>query len=94
MPGDGMSMWPRLFLWLIIIERCWPGVHRLPSQLTSARRGIGLPEIWEQLTFRPILRYHALDEKIWLREENRLGDFARPKRLQNLVGTETAMYAA
>ena len=72
MPGDGMSMWPRLFLWLIIIERYWPGVHRLPSQLASGRPGIGMPEIWGKLTFRPNLRYHTLDEKNWLREEDRL----------------------
>jgi hypothetical protein len=45
-----------------------------------------MPEIWGKLNFRPNLRYHALDEKIWLREEDRLGDFTRPKRLQNLVG--------
>ena len=46
-----------------------------------------MPEIWGKLTFRPNLRYQALDEKIWLREENRLGDFTRAKRLQNLVGS-------
>jgi len=40
------------------------------------------------------LSYHALYEKNWLREEDRLGDFTRPKRLQNLVGTEIAMDAA
>jgi len=77
-----MSMWPRLFLWLIIIERYWPGVHRLPSQFASGRLGIGMSEIWGKLTFRLNLRYHALAEKIWLREEDRLGDFTRPKRFQ------------
>jgi hypothetical protein len=45
-----------------------------------------MPELWEKLTFRPELRYHAIDEKIWLREEDCLGDFTRAKRLQNLVG--------
>ena len=53
-----------------------------------------MPELWGKLTFRPNLRYPALDEKIWLREEDRLGDFTRAKRLQNLVGTEIAMDAA
>ena len=33
-----------------------------------------MPELWEKLTFRPNLRYNALDEKIWLREKDRLGD--------------------
>ncbi len=45
-------------------------------------------------TFLRYLRYHAVHEKILLREEDRLGDFTRPKRLQNLVGTEIAMNAA
>ena len=53
-----------------------------------------MPEIWGKLTFRPNLRYFATCEKNWLREEDRLGDFTRPKRLQNLVGTEIAMDAA
>jgi hypothetical protein len=48
----------------------------------------------EKLIFRPNFCYHSLYEKIWLREEDRLGDFTRPKRLQNLVGTEIAMDAA
>jgi hypothetical protein len=29
-------------------------------------------KIWGKLTFRPNLRYHALDEKNWLPEEDRL----------------------
>jgi len=45
-----------------------------------------MPELWGKLTFRPNLRYHALDEKIKVREEDRWGDFTRAKRLQNLVG--------
>jgi hypothetical protein len=44
-----------------------------------------MPEIRGKLTFRPNLRYHARDEKIWFREEDRLGDFTRAKRHQNLV---------
>jgi hypothetical protein len=62
--------------------------------MASGRRGIGMPGLWKKLTFRPNLRYFATCEKNWPREEDRLGDFGRPKRLQNLVGTETAMYAA
>ena len=46
----------------------WPGVLRLPSQLTSGRRGLGMPEIWGKLTFRPNLCYFATCEKNWLRE--------------------------
>jgi hypothetical protein len=87
-----MSMWPPPFLWHTIIGQCWPGVLRLPSQLASGRQGIGMLEIWGKLTFRPNLCYFATCEKNWPREEDRLGDFARPKRPQNLVGT--AMYAA
>lgn len=37
---------------------------------------------------------NTLNEKIRLREEDSLGDFTRVKRLQNLVGTDIAMYAA
>ena len=91
MPGDGMSMWPPPFLWLTTIGQCWPGVHRLPRQIAPGRRGIDMPEIWGKLTFRPNLGYFSTCEKNWLREEDRLGDFTRPKRLQNLVGTETSM---
>jgi hypothetical protein len=47
---------------------------------------IGMPEIWGKLTFRLNLRYHALDEKIWLREEDRLGAFTRAKRPQTSLG--------
>jgi hypothetical protein len=85
---------PPLFLWLTTTDQCWPGVLRLPSLLASGRRGIGMPEIWGKLTFRPNLCYFATCEKNWLREEDRLGDFTRAKRLQNLVGTEIAMAAA
>ena len=53
-----------------------------------------MPEIWGKLTLRPNLPYHALYEKIWLREEDRLGDFTQAKLLQNLAGTEIAMDAA
>ena len=53
-----------------------------------------MPEIWGKLTLRPNLFYSAPDEKNWLREEDRLRDFIRAKRLQNLVGTELAMDAA
>ena len=87
-------MWPPPFLWLTTTDQCWPGVLRLPSQLASGRRGIGMLEIWGKLIFRPNLCYFVIFEKNWLREEARLGDFTRPKRLQNLVGTETAMDAA
>jgi hypothetical protein len=58
------------------------------------RRWRGMPEIWGKLTLRPNLCYFFLCEKNWLREEDRLGDFARAKRLQNLVGTEIALEAA
>jgi len=44
--------------------------------------------------FRPNLCYFSTCEKNWLREEDRLGNFTRPKRLQNLFGTEIAMNAA
>jgi hypothetical protein len=54
----------------------------------------GMPKICEKLTFRHNLCYFAICKKNWLREEDRLGDFARPKRLQNFVGTEIAMDAA
>lgn len=89
-----MSMWPQLFLYRTIIWRRWVGVLRLPSLLASGRRGIGMPEIWGKLTFRPNLCYFSTCEKNWLREEDRLGDFTRPKRRQNLIGTEIAMNAA
>jgi hypothetical protein len=72
-------MWPPPFLWHTPTDQCWPGVLRLPSHLSSGRRGIGMPEIWGKLTFRHYCCYHALYDKIWLREENRLGDFARAK---------------
>ena len=39
-----------------------------------------MPELCGKLTFRLNLRYHALYEKIWLREEDRLGNFTRAKR--------------
>jgi hypothetical protein len=41
-----------------------------------------MPEIWVELTFRPNLCYFSTFEKNWLREEDRLGDFIRAKRLQ------------
>ena len=89
-----MFMWPPPFLWHTITGPCWPGVLGLPSQLASGRRGIDMPEIWGKLTFRPNLGYFSTCEKNWLREEDRLGDFTRPKRLQNLVGTAIVMDAA
>ena len=42
MPGGGMSMWPALSLYLTTTGRYWSGVLRLPSQLASGRRGIGM----------------------------------------------------
>jgi len=35
LPGGGMSMWPRLFLWLTITGRCLPGAFRLRSNEVS-----------------------------------------------------------
>jgi len=67
-----MCMWSPPSLWLTTTDQCWPGIHRLPSQLAFSRPGIGMPEIWGKLTFHPNLRYHTLDEKISLREEDRL----------------------
>jgi len=94
MPGEGMCMGPRFFHWSTITGRCLPGALRLPCQIASGRRGIDLPEIWGKLTFRPNLCYSATCEKNWPREEDRLGDFTRAKRLQNLLGTETDRDAA
>jgi len=37
------------------------------------------------------LCYFAPYEKHWVREEDHLGDFARAKRFQNLVGRKIAM---
>jgi len=37
-------------------------------------------EIWGKLTFRPNLCYFATCEKNLPREEDRLGDFTRPKQ--------------
>jgi len=82
------------FPWRTITGLCWPGALRLPCQIASGYRGIDMLEIWGKLTFRPNLCYFAACEKNWLREEDRLGDFTRAKRLQNLVGTEIAMDAA
>ena len=42
-PGGGMSMWPPLFLWLIIIEQCWPGVLKLYRSEVPGIRGAGMP---------------------------------------------------
>jgi hypothetical protein len=67
---------------------------RAHGKQEGGRRGIGMLEIWGKLTFRPNFCYSATCEKNWLREEDRLGDFTRAKRLQNLVGTEIAMDAA
>jgi hypothetical protein len=53
-----------------------------------------MPEIWGKLIFCPNLCYFVTCEKNWLREEDRLGDFIRAKRLQNLVWTEVAMDVA
>ena len=41
-----------------------------------------MPEIGGKLAFCLNLRYYAHDEKIWFREEDRLGDFTRAKGLQ------------
>ena len=59
-----MSMWPQLFLWHTTTDRCWPGVLRLPSQLASGCRGVGMPEIWEKLTFRLICAISASARRI------------------------------
>jgi hypothetical protein len=65
---------------------CLPGVLKIISQIASGRRGICTPGLREKLTFRPNWRDYTLDEKIWLREADRWGDFTRAKRLANLVG--------
>jgi len=87
-------MWLRPFSLFHHYSTVLSGVFMLTSKITSGRRGIGMPEIWGKLTFRPNLCSFAPCEKNWLREEDRLGDFTRPKRLQNLVGREIAMDVA
>ncbi len=47
-------------------------------------------DIWGKLIFRPNLCYFVTCEKNWLREEDRLGDFTRAKRFQDLVAKEIA----
>ena len=49
---------------------------------------------WINLYSHNALGYRGFSAKNWLREEARMGDFTRPKRLQNLVGTEIALDAA
>ena len=39
-----------------------------------------MPEIRQQLTFRPNLCYFPTRENKWLREEDPLGGFTRPER--------------
>ena len=94
-PGDGMSMWPPPFLWLTTTDQCWPGVLRFLSQLACGRRGIGIPEIWGKLTFRPGLCYFTIHDMgrsvsvnrtVW---ESLLG-LRCPKRF---AATETTMDA-
>jgi len=34
-----MSMWPPLFLWRTIIDRCWPGVLKLYQSEFSGSQG-------------------------------------------------------
>jgi len=53
-----------------------------------------MPELWGKLTFRLNLRYHALYEKIWLREEDRLGDFTRHRGPKNHFSTAVTQIAA
>ncbi len=69
--------------------------RRLIIDLDSTEDPVhGKQECAAQLTFRPNLRYHALDEKIWLREEDRLGDFTRAKRALKPRGAAIVMDVA
>ena len=52
-----------------------------------------MPEILGKLTFRPNLCYFPPCEKNWLREEDRLGDFTRPKGLQYQVAVKKVILA-
>lgn len=64
-----MCISPQPFFWDTIARRCWPGAHRLISQIAFGRRGIGCPKFGGKLTFRPNLGYFSTCEKNWLREE-------------------------
>jgi hypothetical protein len=55
--------------------------------------GLGA-EISGKLIFRPNLCYFFIRANNWLREEDRLGDFTRGKKLQNLVGASPARLGA
>jgi len=69
------------------------GLVGFPKRWHLVAEGLVCPKIWEKLALRPYFCYHAPCEKIWLREEDRLEDFTRPKRLQNLVCKEAAKAA-
>jgi hypothetical protein len=62
--------------------------------MASDRRGIFIPELCGKLAFRLNLRYHALYEKMCLREEDRLGDFTGHRGPKNHFSTAVTQIAA
>jgi hypothetical protein len=70
------------------------GLIGFPARWHLVAQGLVCPRSGKKLTFRPNLCNIFPLEKNWLREEDRLGEFTRPKRLQNLVRTEIAKHAA
>ena len=68
-------MWPRLFLYRTIIERCWPGVLKLHSSEVSWFWGCGMLKFLKKLLFQGNLCYHGVDERIRLQEQKLWGIF-------------------
>ena len=78
-------MRPRLFPYRTIIRRCWPGALRLPSQIASDRRGIGMPIIQGKSIFsrKLVLSWRrredsGSEQKLW-------GIFLRERGTKNLL---------
>lgn len=58
MPGSVMCMWPRLFLWPIIIKRGYLGIHRPQINEVSVTAGLVCKNSLK-LTLQEILSYYA-----------------------------------
>jgi hypothetical protein len=94
MPEDGMCMWPWLFLYLPIPERCWLGVHRSPPHPESANQGVVCSKSAKKIRFEGTLCYLAFSKAIGLQKEELLRDRTPDGRFQNLFSTAVAKAAA
>ena len=87
-------MWPQLFLWRTIIDRCWPGVLRPSTRKNLRTKGAVSSKSTKKTQFEENLCYLAFSKTVELQKERPLWGRTPKGRFQTTFLTAMAKTAA